>query len=148
MSLVRKLFFSAATCLFFSLPSHAGVDLFSSLPQRLPDQAAGDIYHALWNLGLERKDADGKHVIELINFYCQIADFNTPDPKYACSYGLHGEISGDYAHQIYDALVQAGFVSDCDRHDGTCDIDPIRSLSCEKTIDWIYDISYSCTITI
>lgn len=147
---MKKLIVSVLVGLLFSVSSFADVDLWSPAEQKLPADISEYLYRNLEGAvpNSVQVNGMGDSVIELRNFYCEIAGYNTPRPIYKCSYGLDSEISSAYSENIYQYLVQAGFESDCDKHDGTCDIDPVSRLTCMKLTSLCNGVSYSCSLAI
>jgi hypothetical protein len=145
---MKKVLLSVLASFAFCLQAQAAVDLFDPSPQQLPDDVSQVVYQSLAKEVQENCIGLGTCKIELRNFYCE--SFETPitKPTYTCSYGLNDKFQGDNADRIYQALVRAGFISDCDNHDGTCDIDPISSISCRTTNSYYRGQSFSCIIKI
>lgn len=147
---MKKLFVSALLGLLFSAPSFANVDLWSSAEQTLSPDVSERLFQSLATGTYQIMDPcdPAPFTINIKNLYCEIAGYNTANPKYKCSYGLNDEITGESAKNIYQAMVQAGFESDCDKHDGTCDIDPVSRMTCERSSSVYFGTEYSCTLVI
>lgn len=149
--MMKKVFAGVLMGLLVSVSSFADVDLWSADSQKLPENISEELY-----LNFEtamphsaQMGDNGQSTIELKNLYCEITSgYKTANPVYKCSYGINGEIPEGYSKNIYQLMVQAGFESDCDSHDGSCDIDPVKSMTCVKTVDWCSGVHFSCTLSI
>lgn len=128
------------------------VDLFSSDPQPLPKEVSKVIYQSISKKPfIQRCDLDTLICqVRLINFYCESETKSDSDTIYKCYYGTKGIIPDAQARPIYEALVKAGFVSDCDREPTRhCDVDPMQEISCKSTPTSDPKVQeYSCTIEI
>jgi hypothetical protein len=145
---MKKVLLSILASFAISLQAHATVDLFDSSPQQLPDDVSQVVYQSMAKEVQANCNAVGTCVIELKNLYCESLETQLTLPYYTCNYGWNDKFRGDNAERVYQALVRAGFVSDCDDKEGTCDIDPISNITCRTTNSYYRGQSFSCVIKI
>src|SRR5437870_3228561 len=111
---MKKVLLSVLASFAFSLQAHAAVDLFDPSPQQLPDDVSQEVYQSLAKEVQENCTGPGNCKIELRNLYCESVETPITKPYYTCNYGWSDKFQGDNADRIYQALVRAGFISDCD----------------------------------
>jgi hypothetical protein len=147
--MMKKLGFGILASLMFCLQSHAAIDLYSNDPQPLQEDSAKEVYSSLAKEVTESCDGQNSCMIHLKNFSCESHGVMGFVPDYTCSFGKSSSFTGDNAQRIYEALVQAGFASDCDREfNRSCDIDMISDISCKVSRTSYSELAYSCVIAI
>lgn len=146
---MKKVLLSVLAGFMFCLQTaHADVDLYDPKPQFLPDDVAQEVYRTLAKEVPENCNALGHCIIDLKNFQCESIETPLTKPEYSCGYGWDSKFSGANAERVYQALVRAGFISDCDDKDGTCEIDPVRSITCRTANLYGQGQVFGCVIEI